>query len=113
MTTTPKYPVGTPIPLAITTTRTSGVPFLQGTMAVVPVTDGVNGDTIAVEIDGIHSAVPKVTGSAWTVGQALYWDVVADKFTHTANSGANPRVATAMEPAASGDTTGVVKLGQF
>lgn len=113
MTMTNKYPVGTPVPLLLAAAAVSGVPFLQGTMAVVPVTDGAIGDTIAVEIDGIHRDMPKVTGTAWTAGQALYWDVVADKFTHTANSGANPRVGTATEPAASGDATGVVKLGQF
>lgn len=112
MTRSNRYPIGTPIPLLLTAVATSGVPFLQGTLAVFPVTDGGIGDTIAVEIDGIHKG-PKVTGSAWTVGMAIYWDVVANKFTHTSNSSANPRVGTATEPAGSADTEGYVKLGQF
>jgi len=56
--------------------------------------------------------VEKATGAAWVVGDKLYWDDAAKKFTTT--SASNTLAGVAMLSAASGDTTGVIRLnGSF
>lgn len=50
---------------------------------------------------------PKATG-AWTEGVKIYWDDTAKNFTTTV--GTNVVAGGAIAAAASGDTTGVVKL---
>lgn len=109
MTTTNRYPVGAPIPLLLAAAQVSGVPFMADQFLAIPVTSGAIGDTIACEVEGTH-LLAKVTGTAWTIGQDLFWDVVNLKVTHTSNTAANPRIGTAMAAAASGDATGLVKL---
>jgi predicted RecA/RadA family phage recombinase len=105
---------GKTILVTLTAAAVSGVPFLQGTMALVPITDGAIGDVIACHRTGMY-LLEKVdgVGSAWTLGAPVYWDVVADAFTYTDNTAANPRVGTAGAPAADGDVEGWVILGQF
>jgi predicted RecA/RadA family phage recombinase len=50
----------------------------------------------------------KATGQTWAEGAILYWDNSAFKFTTTVTS--NRRAGVAVAAAASGDTTGVVRL---
>jgi predicted RecA/RadA family phage recombinase len=52
--------------------------------------------------------LPKHTGTAWTEGELLYWDDGAGEITTVATS--NTRAGVAAAAAASGDTTGTVRL---
>jgi predicted RecA/RadA family phage recombinase len=106
------YSPSDPLAVVLAATAVSGVPFMYGNLLVFPITDGASGATIAVHTQGVHT-YSKVTGTAWTVGMPLYWDVVNLKLTHTSNSAANPRVGSAARAQASGDTTGRVLLGHF
>jgi len=87
---------------------TAGTPVLiQGTL-VIP--EATTAQTLPFQgrITGVFASMPKATGATWTVGQLLYWDNSAFKFTTTATS--NTRVGIAASVQASGDTTGVVRL---
>lgn len=91
----------------------SGQVVKMGELLGVAITDIANTATGAVKITGVFSAMPKTTGTAWTVGLALLWDVSAAKFDSIAATPATGDVggaAVAWEAAASGDTTGVVLL---
>jgi len=93
----------------------SGVPFMVGTMLVVPiVSDATVGHTVACARTGAF-LLEKVDGggSAWTAGAKLYWDVVNLAVTYTDNTAANPRIGTAMAAAADAAVLGWVILGQF
>jgi len=65
-----------------------------------------------VAMEGVFT-LPKATGQAWTTGMKLLWDVSAAKFDY---SGATPATGdisvccVAWAAAASGDTTGQVKI---
>jgi predicted RecA/RadA family phage recombinase len=65
-------------------------------------------ETTTIDTMGVYS-LPKATGAAWVQGDKLYWDASASKFTKTAT--ANTPAGVAALAAASGDTTGYVKLG--
>ena len=79
-------------------------------IALVDIADGAVG---SVAVDGVVRDLPKATGHAWAQGEKLVWDVSAGKFDY---SGATPATgditggAIAWLVAASGDTTGVIKL---
>lgn len=60
-------------------TITSGTPVVMGNIIGVALADIANNATGAVAIDGVFT-LPKVTGSAWTVGSKLLWDASAGKF---------------------------------
>jgi predicted RecA/RadA family phage recombinase len=55
--------------------------------------------------------VPKATGAAWAVGDKLYWDPVASKFTKTSTD--NTYAGMAVAVAASDDTEGEMELNPF
>lgn len=103
---------GDVLDVVLAANATAGTPFMVGGLLVVPITSGSTGETVACEITGVH-LLQKVTGSAWTHGQKLYWDVVNLKVTHTDNSAANPRIGSAALAAGSSATTGYVLLGHF
>jgi predicted RecA/RadA family phage recombinase len=89
----------------------SGTPVLiQGTV-VVPTTTVAQTLPFEGITEGVFSA-PKATGATWTTGQTLYWDSTAGNFA-TAQSATARRAGTAAAPAASGDTTGNVKLNNI
>lgn len=70
----------------------------------------------SVCVEGVVSGVPKTTGTAWTVGLKLLWDVSATKFDSAAATPATGDItgcAIAWEAASSGATTGTIKLGGF
>lgn len=79
-------------------------------IALVDIPAGAVG---SVAVGGVVRDVPKATGHAWAQGEKLIWDVSASKFDY---SGASPAAgdvtggAVAWLSAASGDTTGVIKL---
>lgn len=89
--------------------------------AVVPLQHGVgialraaagSGETIPVALEGSFT-VPKATGRAWVQGEKLVWDASTSTFDTTAltlATGDLTGCGLAMAAAASGDTTGVIKL---
>lgn len=72
-----------------------------------------SGEVIPVAVEGVFT-VAKATGTAWVVGESVFWDVSASKFDTPANgteaTGDVTGAAIVFVAAASGDTTGVVKL---
>lgn len=86
---------------------TAGDPVKVGGLIVVPAADAASGDTFVGYVHGVFD-VDKATGAAWAEGDTLYWDDTAKKFTKTTTS--NTKCAVAVAAAASGDTTGRVKL---
>lgn len=95
------YTNGTGSKIAVNT------PVLVGDLVGVALTDIANGDTGTLQLSGV-ALLPKATGQAWTQGAKLYWDDTAKKFTTTDTS--NTLAGWAYAAAASGDTTGQVKL---
>lgn len=87
---------------------TSGTPILVGTLVAIPLVTALSGVRCNFALDGVWT-VPKATGAAWTEGQVLYWDSAAGNFA-TAASATARRAGSAALAAASGDTTGTVRL---
>lgn len=69
----------------------------------------VSGDLLTLVTAGVVT-VAKTTGTAWTVGQPIYWDVSAAKAVTTSTAG-DPEIGVCVVAAASGATTGAVLLG--
>lgn len=86
----------------------AGTPLLIGGVVVVPRTTAAQTLSFDADVEGVFS-VPKTAGVAWTEGQVLYWDSSAGSFA-TAQSATARRAAFCVVAAASGDTTGIVKL---
>lgn len=86
----------------------AGTPLLIGAVLVVPRTTVAQGLPFDADAEGVHKLMPKATGQVWAEGALLYWDNTARNFTTTAT--ANTRVGSAGAAAASGDTTGTVRL---
>jgi len=96
-------------------TITSGSVVKMNNIVGIALVDIADGSSGAVQIRGVFSGVPKVTGNAWTVGSKLVWDVSTSKFDTTAASLATGDVtgcAIVFEAAGSSDTTGVILLTQ-
>lgn len=77
-------------------------------LADIAATSGVG----SVALEGVFT-LPKVTGTAWTQGAKLLWDASAGKFdlgTATPATGDISGCCVAFAAAASGATTGLVKL---
>lgn len=93
-------------------TVTSGSVYSSGGLVGVYLTSGASGDTVAVMTEGVWT-VAKTTGTAWAVGDVLDWDVSAAKFHKglTPAAGDVTKCAICVQAAASGDATGVVKIG--
>jgi predicted RecA/RadA family phage recombinase len=68
-------------------------------------TDGDIGDTIAVDLEGVYS-LAKATGTAWTLGEKLYWHPSPGQVQTTGTI----IIGHAAAAAASGDATGKVRL---
>lgn len=91
----------------------SGAVVVMGSLLGVAITDIAAGAVGAVKIEDVFLAMPKTTGTAWTLGLSLNWDVSTGKFDSSAATPATGdlvQCAIAWEAAASGDTTGVVLL---
>ena len=70
--------------------------------------DALSGAQVALHTEG-EWLVTKAAGTAWTVGQLIYWDDAPKNFTTTSTSG-HVKAGVATEAAASADTTGKVRL---
>ncbi len=93
-------------------TIAAGTPVVMGNIIGVALTDIADGSTGSVAIEGVFM-LPKVTGSAWTIGSKLLWDVSAGKFdvgSATPATGDVSVCCVAAAAAASAATTGAVKL---
>lgn len=89
----------------------SGQVVAIGCLLGVAITDIASTAVGAVKITGVFNNMPKTTGSAWTVGQKLNWDVSASKFDVSSATPATGDVlgaAVAWEAALSGDAIGTV-----
>jgi predicted RecA/RadA family phage recombinase len=86
----------------------SGTPLLIGSLVVIPLVTAAQTIRFNAAEAGVFT-VPKATGAAWTEGQILYFDSTAGNFA-TAQSATARRAGVAIVAAASGDTTGIVKL---
>lgn len=103
---------GQTIDVTLASTVSSGDTFSSGGLVGVYLNDGVSGDVVAVRLEGVFT-VAKTTGTAWAVGDVLDYDVSASKFHKglTPATGDVTDCAVCVSAAASGDTTGIVKIG--
>jgi predicted RecA/RadA family phage recombinase len=65
---------------------TAGVPVVLGGMVLLPVNSGVSGDKINAKITGVHQLAKKAA-TAFTEGQACYWDATNAEVTDLATDG--------------------------
>jgi len=82
-----------------------GTPYLIGAIVAIATVDAAEGVKFEGYVGPGRVNGPKATG-AWTEGQKINWDNTAKKFT----TGAGTLVGIAAQAAASGDTTGQVRL---
>lgn len=85
----------------------SGTAYLIGALLVVAASTVAATLPFEGVVEGVFT-LPKTTGTAWTEGEALYWDNSTKKLT-TVSTG-NTAVGVAAAVAASGDATGDVRL---
>lgn len=85
----------------------SGSAYKIGSLVVVAAGSAAENDPFVGLPSGVFTVV-KATGATWSVGEKIYWDDTAKKFTTTATS--NTLVGVATAAAASGDTTGSARL---
>jgi predicted RecA/RadA family phage recombinase len=86
---------------------TAGMFYFYGAIAGVAALTSLVGEPNVLHREGVYQ-LPKATSEAWTIGQPLYWDVSAGKFTTTAAE--NVAAGVAVEAALEADTTGKVLL---
>lgn len=93
----------------VSTTIVSGQAVLIGDVLGIAVTDGAEGDTIAVNVEGVYS-IPKVAGEMLQ-GTVVYWNHTQSKVTLT-TTGFKP-VGYIYRTAASAATEAEVVLTKF
>lgn len=98
---------GNQLTLAAPYNVASGAGCLVGSLFGVAVGTASSGADVEVAVVGVF-VLAKATGAAWTVGARIYWDDAAKNCTTTAAS--NKLIGVATVAAASGDTTGTVRL---
>jgi len=86
---------------------TSGEFLIKGGIHGVAGITVASGANVPLHRKGVFT-LPKATGTAWVVGDRLFWDASAKKFTKVATD--RPIGAVAAAAAGSGDTTGDVLL---
>ena len=89
---------------------TTGVGVLIGSLFGLAVDTSNAGDTIAIETEGEFDHTSD-TGTAWAVGDTLYWDNTNKRLTKT--SSGNTKVGYCTNVKASGATTGRINLVPF
>lgn len=89
-------------------TSTVNRPFFKGSLQGIADRTGGEGTEINILRCGIFEAIPKTTGTAWTVGLPLYWDATNAKCITTDETG--KLFGYAATAATSGATTGDVLL---
>ena len=85
----------------------SGGAYLVGGVVAIAAADAAETEEFEGVLEGAFT-LDKVTGTAWTAGDRLYWDNSTKKATKVA--GGNTLMGIAGSDAASGATTGVVRL---
>jgi len=85
----------------------SGGGALVGAIFGVAVGDVANGAQGEFRTTGVYS-LTKETGTAWAVGDLIYWDNTNRRCTKTATN--NKLIGVAVAAAASGDAVGRVRL---
>lgn len=85
----------------------SGSGALVGSLFGVAQAGAAIGALAQLAVTGVFT-LAKATGAAWTVGARIYWDDAAKNCTTTAST--NKLIGVATAAAASGDTTGNVRL---
>lgn len=90
---------------------TADVAVLIQNVVVVPQATVAQTLTFSGYVEGVFT-LAKATGNAWAVGQNLYWDTANNNWV-VAQSATARRAGIAASAAASGDTTGAVKLNNI
>lgn len=85
----------------------SGAVVLVGSVIGVAVADAEMGDPVQLKLTGVFE-LPKATGTAWAVGDKIYWDF-ADQNCNKSSSG-NSLLGICTEAAISGAEVGKVRL---
>ena len=89
----------------------AGGVYLVGSLVVVAVTSAAAGTPFEGDAAGVFT-LPKAAGAAWTEGATLYFDSANSNFV-TAASATARRCGNAAAAAASGDTSGQVRLNNL
>ena len=91
---------------------TAGHGALIGSLFGFALNDATSGDTdLVIVTEGVFNSTQKLTGEAWSQGDALYWNDSSKLLTKTNNTaGSLPHVGTAIADAQSADTEGKIKL---
>lgn len=87
---------------------TSGDPVLVNALFGIAQFSADNGAEVEIKRTGVFTGVPKATGAAWAVGEALYWNSSNSNFTKS--SSGNTLVGAVAAAAGSSDATGTVLL---
>lgn len=89
----------------------AGDVVVMGDTVGIALVDIGEGETGSVAIEGVFE-VPKVSGTAWSVGQKIDWDASASAFTVGATPAEGDVIGCAIvaAPAGSTETTGYAKL---
>lgn len=98
--------------ISITTAgaKTSGEPIVIGALVGIPAATVAANVNVVCMLEGVYT-LPKTTGTAWALGQKLYWDATNKKCTTVAGADdVNLPMGHAVEAAASADTSGTVRL---
>jgi predicted RecA/RadA family phage recombinase len=96
-----------PLTLTAPYALTSGQGLLVGSIFGVASADAAISTEVEALTEGVFT-LTKATGAAWTVGALIYWDNAARNCTTTVAT--NKLIGVAQAAAASGDTTGNVRL---
>lgn len=86
----------------------SGTAYLIGALLVVAATTVAQTLPFEGAVEGVYT-LPKIAGVAWTEGMLLYWDSATSNV-GTVVGATTRRIGAAAAAAASGDTTGQVRL---
>lgn len=100
--------LGDSIQYTATADVSAGDLLIIGSLAGVAAVDIADGDTGTVSITGVYDLTKGDTATAYTQGEALYWDATTSKITNTATS--NTKIGTCVVPAATAATIVTVKL---
>lgn len=100
------------IGIAHTAATTSKTPLLINAKLFIPLNTADANARNAFVYESEIDAATTDTGAAWLVGDQIYWDDAAKKFTKTV--GANTLVGYALEAKASGDAvSGLIAFNSF
>lgn len=94
-------------PYDCTNTAAAAASAKVGSIIAVAAATVLNGVAGVFYVEGCYN-VAKATGETWAVGDLLYWDDTAKKYTKTSTS--NTKAGYALAAALTGDTAGSIRL---